>query len=141
MTDSVVQQYLRRKKAEAKRDGGSEETGGQLAEDFGAFGLLRGVRDRAIMLELRCKDGRIVAIPYAYIARIEYDPADGITLVTGARRFRIAGRNLNAEVRPNVRLFESLTRQRVTWLREASRDEALAAKDGETLIEGLSWAE
>ncbi len=34
------------------------------ADDLGSFGWLRGIRDRAIMLELRQKNGNVVAIGY-----------------------------------------------------------------------------
>ena len=35
-------------------------------EDYGAFGWLRGIRDLAIMLEIRQKDGKISAFSYAW---------------------------------------------------------------------------
>ena len=38
-----------------------------LLEDFGAFGWLRGIRDRAIMLEIRHRDGRVPAFGYAWL--------------------------------------------------------------------------
>ena len=43
----------------------------EALQDLGAFGWLRGVRDRAVMLELRQKDGGIVAFPYAWLERAD----------------------------------------------------------------------
>ena len=50
---------------------------------WAAFGFLRGVRDRAIMLELRHRDGRISAVGYAWLSGAEFDPSAGITLSFG----------------------------------------------------------
>ena len=43
--------------------------------DLGAFGWLRGVHERAAMLELRRKDGSIVAFAYHWLERAEFDPS------------------------------------------------------------------
>ncbi len=64
--------------------------------NLGAFGWLRGVRDRAVMPELRRKDGS-VALAYAWLERADFDPSQGITLKFGAEKVKITGRNLNAE--------------------------------------------
>ena len=50
------------------------------AEDLGAFGWLRSARDRSVMIELRKKNGDILAIGYGWIDRIEFDPSEVITL-------------------------------------------------------------
>jgi hypothetical protein len=44
------------------RDGETE-----APDDLGAFGWLRGVRDRALMLELRRKDDSVMAFAYAWL--------------------------------------------------------------------------
>ena len=46
------------------------------------------------MLELRKKDGNIIAIGYNWLERVEFDPSDGITLHLGGQKLRIKGRNL-----------------------------------------------
>lgn len=101
-------------------DNGSEQTERESdeVEDCGCFGWLRGIRDRAFMLELRKRDGNIVAVGYAWIERMEFDPSDGIRLYLGGKAVRIQGKNLNTEARTGVRLFEGLTRHRVPWIRE-----------------------
>jgi hypothetical protein len=91
------------------------------AEDLGCFGFLRGVRDRALMLELRKKDGSTTAIAYAFIERITYHPDppnDGITIHAAGQKFRITGHNLNTESDNGVRLFGALARHRVPWIAE-----------------------
>jgi hypothetical protein len=49
---------------------------------------------------------------------------------------KISGRNLNAEVRPNVRLFAGILRHRVPWIQEADgADVVQAAKDAVVIEE------
>jgi hypothetical protein len=95
--------------------------------DCGAFGWLRGVKDQAIMLELRLRTGNVVAVSYAYVERAEYDPSEGITLhLGGGKRVRIEGANLNASLPTGVRLFDGIVRRRVTFVRELNEgDKAL----------------
>ncbi len=103
---------------EGRQHAGALSDDPELTEDFGAFGWLRGVRERAVMLELKLRTGNIVAVGYGWLERAEFDPSVGITLLLPGRRIQIRGRNLNAEARPGVRLFEGITRHRVPWARE-----------------------
>ena len=93
--------------------GASVATENDAVDDLGAFGWLRGVQDRAIMLEIRHKDGRVTAKGYSWLQSAEFDGSNGITLNFSGETIRIAGRNLNAESRPNVRLFAGIIRHRV----------------------------
>lgn len=70
------------------------------------------------MLELRKRGGNIIAVGYGWLERVEFDPSVGITLLVPGQKILIRGQNLNAEIRPNVRLFEGITRHRVAWVRE-----------------------
>lgn len=126
-----------RKPDEPIESGFAPET--DVADDFGAFGWLRGIRERSVMLELRRKDGNILAIGYGFIDRVEFDPSEGIKLSLAGREIRITGRNLNAEVRPTVRLFEGITRHRVSWVCEADARESLALSDNATVIDAIDW--
>lgn len=110
-----------------------------LPEDLGAFGWLRGIRERAVSLELRKRDGNILAVGYGWLERVEFDPSLGITLTVSGRKIRITGRNLNAEVRPMVRLFEGIVRHRVPWLCEAGERDGHQAPDSGTVIETIEW--
>jgi hypothetical protein len=107
--------------------------------DLGHFGILRGTSERSIMLELRKRDGNIMALGCAWLERVEFDPSEGIRLFAAGWEITIAGRNLNREVRPNVRLFEAITRHRVPWLREADQGEMIEAPEQATVIEMITW--
>lgn len=129
----ILQRYAGRDVAEleSRLDG--------AIDDLGCFGWLRGMRESARMLELRKKDGSIRAVGYAWLERAEFDPTDGITLHVGGEQIRIVGRNLNSEVRPSMRLFEGITRHRVSYIREADRAERLEGADETTIVEGIGW--
>lgn len=60
MTDSVLQRF-------AVRSNDNLEQSEEELDDLGTFGWLRGTRDRAIMLELRKKDGNVLAVAYAWL--------------------------------------------------------------------------
>ncbi|QOJ14827.1 MAG: hypothetical protein HRU75_09320 [Planctomycetia bacterium] len=138
MTDrTILQKYVARN-GDATA-GNAPPTDAETADDLGAFGWLRGIRDRAVSLELRRCDGNILAVSYGYIEKAEFDPSEGITLSVSGQKLRIKGRNLNAEVRPTVRLFEGIARQRVPWVCEASHADSLADEERMTVIDSLSW--
>lgn len=107
-------------------------------DDLGAFGWLRGQHERAPMLELRKKDGSILAYPYSWLEKARFDPSEGILLKFGVEKIKIIGRNLNNEIRPNVRLFSGIVSHRVPWIQEADRADAMAAGKGAVVIEAIS---
>lgn len=137
MTDRILDRY-------AGRDGGNGANDNEahdefVVDDLGSFGFLRGSRERATMLELRKKDGGILAVAYGYMDKAEFDPSDGITLHLAGQEIRIKGRNLNVEVHPKVRLFEAICRHRVPWLREADEPELLSASETAAVVEIIEW--
>ncbi len=134
MTDSVLQKL-------ASRTGESAELSleAEQLDDLGAFGWLRGVRDRAVMLELRKKDGNILAVGYAWLDKAEFDPSQGITLSLGGQKIIIRGRNLNAETGQNARLFQGICRHRVPWIQEADEPTAMEARNSAVLVEEIVW--
>jgi hypothetical protein len=133
--ETLLERYIGGRDARA---GVNEQAEADCA-DCRAFGWLRGVRDFARMLELRRRDGNIVAVDYARLERAEFNPSEGITLTVGGQTIRIRGRNLNAEVRPSVRLFEGITRHRVSFIREADRSAGLRAGERETVVDAIEW--
>ncbi len=138
MSDSsVLHRYA--PKIAAGLGGQSVVTDIDAADDLGGFGWLRGVKDFSRMLELRRKDGSILAVGYGYMDHVEFNPSEGITLSVAGRKIRIKGRNLNAEVRPTVRLFEGITRHRVPWIQEADRAAGMEAGERETVIDSIDW--
>jgi hypothetical protein len=120
-----------------KQNGSSASADVEAADDFGAFGWLRGVQDRAIMLEIRHKDGRVTAKGYSWLQSAEFDGSNAITLNFSGETVTIAGRNLNAESRPNVRLFAGILRHRVTWIQEADGTDVIKAAKNAVVIENI----
>jgi len=49
----------------------------------------------AIMLDVKMADGSIESFPYAWLARIKYQPGDTLTLRFGRNEISIEGRNLS----------------------------------------------
>jgi len=135
MKSEVLQKYVGVAKTETNRDGPDNSEG---LVNFQAFGLLRGIRERAVMLELRHKDGRIDAFAYAWLGKVSFDPSDGITLRFGGETVTIKGRNLNAEVQPNVRLFAALVRHRVPYIQEADGPQAMMATRGALIVDQIT---
>lgn len=134
MEDSgILARYAPPRQSESSPHGGENEG----LDDLGAFGFLRGLNVRAIMLELRHKDGRLTAFPYSYLTKVEFDPSEGLTLHFGDNTVKLVGRNLNAETRTNVRLFGALVRHRVPWIQEADRATSLEAPDDAVVIEQI----
>lgn len=115
---------------------------GEDAESLECFGWLRGsARERAIMLELRKKDGHVMAVAYAHIERVEYKPEEGMTLYLPGGKVRIKGSGLNSEARPGVRLFDGVIRHRVPWIREADRSALLKVAQSAVVVESIAWDE
>lgn len=112
----------------------------EMLEVTGVFGLLRGSRDRALMLEFRKKSGDIRAVSYAYLEHADFNPSEGITLRFGGQQVRIRGRNLNAEIRPNVRLFQSIVRHRISWIQEADQATILESGPQAVVVESIEWS-
>jgi hypothetical protein len=136
MSDKILQKYMG--KSGDKPIGSAAMDEAESADDLGAFGWLRG-RDRAIMLELRKKNGNIVAVGYSWLERVEFDPSEGITLHVAGQKIRIRGRNLNSEVRANVRLFQAITRHKVAWIQEADGASTLDASKSASIVEEIAW--
>lgn len=136
MTDhKLLDKFMHRIHAESANENDESET---EVDDLGVFGFLRGSRERATMLELRKRDGHVLAVGYGMF-EVELNPSEGIALHFADRKITIKGRNLNAEAKPNIRLFEAICRHRVPWLREASEPESLSAREGDTMIETIEW--
>jgi len=108
-------------------------------DDLGSFAYLRGLHERSVTLSLRKKSGDIMAVGYAFIDRMLFDPSEGVTLFCGSRTVRIKGKNLNKEVRPHVSLFHGLTRNRVPWVAEADQAAALQAAKDAVVVEAIEW--
>ncbi len=129
MNDSLLDKYTRRP--------GEPDPALEADDDFGSFGWLRGMRERAVMLELRHKTGNVTAIAYAMIEKLEFNPSEGITIHALGQQFRITGRNLNTEVRQGVSLFQGLTRHRVPWVQETESSPELPSGQSAVKVERM----
>lgn len=133
MSDSLIDKYAKRPPSQLAEHAEPE------TDDLGCFGWLRGVRDRAIMLELRKKDGHVLAVGYAWIERVELVPEQGITLHLPGRKVHIKGSGLNNG--ESARLFDGLIRHRVPWVRESQHAERLRDAEGSVTVESITWDE
>src|SRR5690349_12044323 len=72
MSGNMLQKYTGARQADPSVASSIEA---EHLDDLGAFGFLRGVRDRSIMLELQHKDGRVSAYGYAWLDHVEFNPS------------------------------------------------------------------
>jgi hypothetical protein len=136
MSDSSIVSRIANRSSLEARLGESED---ELCDNLGCFGWLRGVRERSLMLELRRKSGFILAIGYAWIERVEFDPAEGITVYAAGQRIRIRGTNLNGSPDRRQRLFEGLARHCVPWIQEVTEAQLFEWPAAACLVESIQW--
>ena len=87
-------------------------------DDLASYGLLRGNKERALMLNFRLLDGTQDAFPFTLLERILYSPSNGITLRFPGVLVTIEGENLAARPPSSVGLLDGLHRHRVAWIAE-----------------------
>jgi hypothetical protein len=131
MNDSILDRFTGRSEDQSRK------TDDQEMEDLQSFGWLRGVRDRAIMLELRHRNGNITSLGYAWLEKAEFDPSEGIVLHYGGKTVRIVGQHLNHMVRPNISLFAGIVRHKVPWIREAEFGDAASSPNNAIIIDDI----
>ena len=72
------------------------------------------------------------AYSYNTLDQADFDPWYNAAFREG--RVGIIGRNLNAEARPHLRLFEGITRHRVSWIQVADEPTAMEAATNSVVI-------
>lgn len=77
------------------------------------FGFDRQENGRALMFELRTRDGRRSALPYSYLTRADFDPEMGIEIYVSNVVILVHGRDLEV-------VYSYLLQNRLTWIREDS---------------------
>lgn len=92
------------------------------------FGFDRQENGRALMFELRTRDGRRSALPYSYLTRADFDPDKGIEIYVSNVVVVVKGRDLGT-------IYSYLLQNRLTWVREDSSDTDLG-EDG-VFVESL----
>lgn len=85
----------------------------QAEEEGKYFGFDRQENGRALMFELRTRDGKRSAYPYSYMTRAEFNPNGGIAIFVSSAVVEIKGRGLEA-------IFTYLLQNRLTWVKEDS---------------------
>jgi hypothetical protein len=136
MSDRILPRYAAGRQHTAKFE---EPANDDAIDDLGCFAWLRGMRERAPMLEFRRKDGRSVAYDYSLLRKVEFDPSEGITLHIDEEKIRIIGRNLDDESRPGIQLLRGIHYRRVPWVRELDEDELFKAPEATTVIERFDF--
>ncbi len=92
-----------------KLRGESEE----LQEQNKFFGFEPQPSGRALMFELRTRDGRRSALPYSYVTRADFDPEKGIEIYASNVVVLVKGRALED-------IFSYFLQNRLMWVREDS---------------------
>jgi hypothetical protein len=137
MSGSTTLQRFTDRIGEGSESGPTSDAEG--TENLGAFGLLRGTRDRAQMLELRRKGGDIRAIGYGWIHKVDFDLSGLITIYAGDEKIRVKGRNLNSVARQQISLLGGILRQRVPWIVESDQSGILLADKNAVVVESIEW--
>ncbi len=140
MNDSVLKRYTGARAPLAARDESFENSDDPI-DDLGCFSWLRGIRDRAPMIEFRRKDGRSVAYDYTLLRKVVFDPSEGITLKFDGETVCIEGRNLDDESTPGIQLLRGILYHRVPWVREMSEAELMGTPERVTVIERFKFEE
>ena len=104
----------------------------QVEEEGKYFGFDRQENGRALMFELRTRDGRRSALPYSYLTRADFDPDKGIEIYVSNVVVVVKGRDLGT-------IYSYLLQNRLTWMREDSSDTDLG-EDG-VFVESLEVKE
>lgn len=120
---------------------GKQENAASDEEECAAFGYLRGIRDRALMLEFRQRNGNSRAFPYSWLGPVRYDPSHGLLLkFVGDMNYLvlIEGSNVNGLVKETINLYDrGIQRHRITWVREMERREMDGARPGDVTIDRI----
>lgn len=102
----------------AGRRAGPPEDDAAAFDDCGAFGFLRGTRDRALMIDFRFQNGTCEGFATATLDRVIYTPSEGLVLRFLGVQVVLHGRNFAAPQPSGVSLLQALHRHRVPWVRE-----------------------
>lgn len=107
------------------------------SDNCGAFGWLRGDKERALFLEFRIKDGNVFAVGYTWLEKVRYNPSEGITLKFTNQTIRIVGRNLAGQMRAGLSLLNGILWHKVPWVAQADASAAMLADKQAVVIERI----
>jgi hypothetical protein len=111
-----------------------------------AYGYLRGLREQAITLEFRYRDGNTDAHSYSHLASFRFNPSVGVLLKFTSdvtTLVLIEGSNLDAMLPGrSVNLIDrGIARYRVTYVREMDEDELRRAGEADITIDQIKIEE
>ena len=123
----IVNKYL--PKTEAPQD--PVDADAEQVAPGNAYGFVRGGRERASMVEFRPGKGAWESLGYAWLERVQFQPAGQLRLVfvTG-HRVLLTGRNLG-------RLRDLLTNHRLTWVQETDALQAQALDEDAAVVTAI----
>jgi len=124
----------------ARKDAEGEEV------SCGAFGYLRGIKDRANVVEFRFRAGHTMWFPYGWLGPCRFDPSEGLLLkFSGDLVYLvlIRGSNLDQPINEGHMNLTSggLQRQRVTWIREMPADDIKYIGETGPTVDSIKVAE
>ena len=127
----------------SRRKGGDDDTG---EDSCAAFGYLRGIRERAEVLEIRFLNGNSVWFPYHWLGEWKFNPSDGLLLkFSGDLVYAvlIRGSNLSRPLSDSTTNLTTsgLQRHRIVWMREMSEDEIRQVGETGPTIDSIEVAE
>src|ERR1700722_20370068 len=115
------------------------------AEECIAFGYLRGIRDRALLLQSRLQSGESVSFPSSWLGHVSHNPSSGIVLnFVGDKTFKVTieGRNLAAVMPESIDLLNrGLLRHRIVWVRELEPEECCRVPEEALTVERITIEE
>lgn len=130
---------------------GTRQRGGKNRDDdaeasCSAFGYLRGIRERADVIEIRFLGGNSVWFPYSWLGEWKFDPSEGLLLkFSGDLVYLvlIRGCNLNQPLADSTTNLTTsgLQRHRIVWMREMSEDEVRQVGESGPTIDSIEVAE
>ena len=124
----------------AKKEAEAEEA------SCGAFGYLRGIKERANAVEFRFRDGNSTWFPYGWLGPCKFDPSEGLLLkFSGDLVYLvlIRGSNLDLPLNDgNMNLTAGgLQRHRVVWIREMPEEDIKSIGETGPTIDSIQVAE
>lgn len=108
-TDKLTQRIKERQDEEQNFDRGQNE----YRDTFEAspFYGVEQIRNVPACIDLRFHDKSCKSIPYSFILEIDFDPSDGIVILTTTKKISVTGRNLKL-------LYTFLSAFRVRFIQE-----------------------
>jgi hypothetical protein len=126
--------------------GSKENLAGTEEECCPAFGFLRGLRDQALAVEFRLRNGNSEWFSYNLLGHWRHNPSEGILLKFAGGDLvslvLIRGSNLDGLVNETMNLTDrGFQRARITFVREMEEEELRQAGKGEPTIDRIEIAE